>query len=150
MKRLFVILLFPCLCQAQSIGLSVNFSGNGIIHTGIQVQNLSNNLGIYFQAITDETDGCREYFNSFDKDLKHLTGFSGGINYQISKIHPVHLTAGMGRIKCSSYACSVSEDVCSVIFEAGASVEVTRWLDVNCGINSYPMIYSGLTFKLKK
>lgn len=137
-------------CHAQSIGLMVGFSENGIIHTGIQLQNTTGKFGIYAKSITDETDGNRQTFNSYDSNLRHLSGFSAGLSYQVGTAHPLWLSAGMGRIKCSSYAGSKFDDKCQVIGEAYATVQLTKWCDCFFGINTYPMILSGLALKICK
>ena len=151
----FLLILFYAIaiksCVAQSLGLSVGFSGNGIVHTGVTAQNTFGKVGIYALVTSDETDGNGRCFNSFDKKLTHLSGFTGGLNYDISSVVPhSYISFGIGRIKESSYAQSKCLDKKTFVCESLINIQITRFLDVFCGVNSYPLILSGLNPKLNK
>ena len=139
-----IILMISLSSFSQSLSVNVMFSGDGIIHTGISTQQTVGNFGAYFTTTTDETDGNSKQFNSFDKSKTHLQGFTAGINYQVNE--RLNLSAGMGRYKICCYA---AKDTCKmIIFETAASVFVLRWLTVNFGVNSYPVIFSGIGIKV--
>lgn len=149
----FLLILFYAIairsCVAQTLGATVGFSGNGIVHTGITTQNTFGKVGIYALVTSDETDGNGRCFNSFDKNLFHLSGFTGGVNFDISPVIPQsYISFGIGRIKESSYATSLNKK--TFVCESLINIQITRFLDVFCGINSYPLILSGFNLKLYK
>ena len=139
-----IILLLSVSAFSQSLSVNLMFSGNGIIHTGISTQQTIGKAGAYFTTTTDETDGTNKEFNSFDKTKTHLQGFTAGINYQVNE--RLNLSAGMGRYKICCYAAKDTGKM--IIFETAASVYVLRWLTVNFGVNSYPVIFSGIGIKV--
>lgn len=138
-------------CVAQTLGATVGFSGNGIVHTGITTQNTFGKVGFYAIITTDETDGNSKCFNSFNKNLTHLSGLTAGVNFDLSPVMPhSYISLGMGRIKESSYALSKCLAKKTFVCETIINIQITRFLDVFCGVNSYPLILSGFNLKLYK
>lgn len=146
----FIMFLFVSVAKCQSIGLGIGTTNIGCQVATIQTVKTVSNLGLYASVLTDERDGNAMYFNSFDASKTHYSGFICGVTYWIGCGHNCYVNAGIGRIKESSYAKSILYDNYWCVAEAKIGIELLKFLDLQFGVNSFPLIMSGIVLKINK